>query len=193
MPDIQVPKPPITASKAGRALHDLGLASLFGGNLFARIALSPAVTAISNPSERGLVVNRSWRRYGTVNSLSLAAVIVGWSGARANEARPGKLSRRERSLALVKDGLVATTAVTGVATAIGGVRLSAQTHGGDVPLDDGATPAADAPAAAARSKRVLNVLGAVNLASTAALIAVNAALAQETFRRPPLRRLVPGA
>jgi hypothetical protein len=40
-------------------------------------------------------------------------------------------------------------------------------------------------------KRRLNVLGLAGLASEAALVAVNSALAQQGFRRPPARRLVP--
>lgn len=192
MPATVVPRPPLAASRAGRALHDIGLASMFGGNLFARYALHPSVTRIENPSERGRVINASWRRYGAVNSLSLAAVVAGWAGARADEARPAKLTPTERSLALAKDVLVLTTALTGVATAVEGMRFSEQTGGGDVPLADGSTPADDAPAGPARTKRVLNALGAVHLGTTAALIAVNAALAQENFRRPAARRILPG-
>lgn len=44
-------------SSVGRALSDLGLAGLLGGQLFGRLALHPAVTAISQPRERGEVVN----------------------------------------------------------------------------------------------------------------------------------------
>src|SRR3954447_21262229 len=114
-------------SQAGRAAHELGLAGLLGGNLFGRLALHPAVERISDPRERGEVVNAAWRRYGTVNSLALAAVIGGWAGARAEEARgPWKLTARERALARVKDGLVATVTVTGVVTAIEGVRFGRQ-------------------------------------------------------------------
>ena len=68
-----IPAPPKSLSQAGRAAHDLGLAGLLGGVLFGRMALHPAVAAISDPRERGEVVNAAWRRYGTVNSLSLAA------------------------------------------------------------------------------------------------------------------------
>lgn len=192
MPDIDFPKPPIGASKVGRALHDIGLAGMFGGNLFARVAMHPAVAKVSSPTERGQVVNTAWRRYGTVNSLSLAAVVAGWAGARANEAQPSRLSKREQRLAAAKDVLVVATAITGVASAIEGVRFNAQTHGGDVALTDGSTPADEAPQPDARAKRLLNRLGSLSLGCTAALIAVNAALAQENFRRPAARRLLPG-
>jgi hypothetical protein len=178
-------------SAAGRAAHDLGLAGLLGGNLFGRMALHPAVTRISDKAERGEVVNAAWRRYGTVNSVSLLAVTAGWLGARADEASGRRrLSSRERALARAKDGLLLTTALTGVATAIEGIRFSRQAPDGAVPLEDGSTPAPEASPAAARSKRTLNALGAANALAEVGLVAVNAALAQDAHRRPKLRRLV---
>ena len=183
--------PPVALSQVGRAAHDLGLAGLLGGSLFGRMALHPAVTSISDPRERGEVVNAAWRRYGLVNSLGLAAVTAGWAGARAAEARDRNLSDRERALARVKDGLVATVFATGVATAIEGVRFSRQAPGGAVPLTDGDHAAPDASPSAAGLKRRLNVLGLVTLGAEAGLVAVNAALGQEGFRRPPRRRLLP--
>src|SRR3712207_8941289 len=38
---------------------------------FARLALHPSVTEISDEAERGRLVNAAWRRYGAVNSLGL--------------------------------------------------------------------------------------------------------------------------
>jgi hypothetical protein len=176
-------------SQAGRAAHELGIAALLGGNLFGRLALHPSVDRISDPRERGEVVNAAWRRYGTVNTVGLLALTAGWAGARAEEARgPAKLTGRERALARVKDGLVGTVFVTGALTAIEGIRFSRQAPDGAVPLADGSTPDATTPPRAARMKRTLNVLGAAALGAEAALVAVNAALAQENFRSSPLRR-----
>ena len=176
-------------SQAGRAAHELGIAALLGGNLFGRLALHPVVDRISDPRERGAVVNAAWRRYGTVNSIGLVALAAGWAGARAEEVRgPGKLTPRERALARVKDGLVGTVVVTGLLTAVEGIRFSRQAPGGAVPLADGSTPDATTPAPAARMKRTLNVLGATAIGAEAALVAVNAALSQEGYRRSPLRR-----
>src|SRR3954453_10671697 len=98
--------PDVTASKLGRAAHDLGLAGLLGGNMFGRLALHPSVTEISDPAERGKLVNAAWRRYGAVNSISLAAVATGWLGARTGEASDARLSPPERRLARAKDLLV---------------------------------------------------------------------------------------
>src|SRR3954449_7579266 len=99
---------------AARAAHDVGLAALFGGNLFGRLAMHPALEGVCGPEERGQVVNAAWRRYGTVNSLALAAVVGSWLSARGDQS--GSLTR-------AKDAAVAAVALTGVASAIAGVRF----------------------------------------------------------------------
>src|SRR3954454_21107907 len=91
---------------AARVAEHLGLSALLGGNLFGRVAMHPAVEGVCTPEDRGKVVNAAWRRYGTVNSLSLAAVIDGWAATRGQ--------KRDPSLTLVKDVAVGAVAVTGV-------------------------------------------------------------------------------
>jgi hypothetical protein len=186
-----IPAPPVPLSQLGRAAHDIGLAGLLGGNLFGRLALHPSVTEISDKAERGKLVNAAWRRYGIINSLSLAAVVGGWLGARAKEAAPRQLSEPERRLAVAKDALVGVVAVMGAITAAEGVRFSKQAPGGAVPLDDGDHAATEASEAQHRTKARLNVLGLASLAADLALVGVNAALAQQGFRRPPRRRTLP--
>jgi hypothetical protein len=187
-----IPAPPLELSQVGRAAHDVGLAGLLCGNLYGRFALHPSVTEISDRGERGKVVNAAWRRYGTINSLSLLAVAAGWVGARLNEAADQRLSPEERRLARAKDVLLGVVAATGLATAAEGMRFARQAPGGAVPLRDGDHAAADASDAARRLKKRVNALGAASLAAEVGLVAVNAALNQRNFRRPPVRRLLPG-
>jgi hypothetical protein len=177
-------------SSAGRAVHDISLGALIGGNLFARLAMHPALGLVSDPRERGRVVNQAWRRYGVVNSLALSSLLAGWIPARFGEARPDLLSPRERPLAVGKDLAMCAVAVTGIASAVRGVRFAQMESGGAIPLEDGSTPAPEASKQEARAKRMLNVLGGAHLASALALAAVNATLSQASFRRPPKRRLL---
>jgi hypothetical protein len=179
-----------TISSLGRAAHDIGAAALLGGSLFGRQAMHPALSRVSSERERGSVTNAAWRRYGAVNGISLAAILAGWAGARGGEARPRMLSERERTLARAKDVAVGAVAVTGIASAIEGMRFARSAPGGAVPLEDGNTPAPDTPPGAANLKRTLNWLGSASTVSQAALIGINAALAQSNFRRPPMRRLL---
>lgn len=99
--------------------------------------MHPSLTEISDERERGKVLNRSWRRYGAVNMVALGAVVGGWAGARADEARPGMLSGRERGLAVAKDAAVALVAVTGIAAAVQGMRFAGSEPDGAVPLETG--------------------------------------------------------
>jgi hypothetical protein len=153
-----------------------------------RLALHPSVTQISDKAQRGDFVNAAWRRYGIVNSVSLAAVLAGWDrrgivnsvslaavlagwiGARANEAAPSRLSVAERPLALAKDALVGLVAVTGVATALQGIRFARQPPGGAVPLDDGDHAAPEASETQRRAKRRLHPLGLTSLAAELGLV-----------------------
>ena len=86
--------------------------------------------------------------------------------------------------------LVGVVALTGVATAVEGVRFSRDAPGGAVPLRDGDHAADSASAGATRRKRRLNALGAASLVAEVALVGVNSALGQENFRRPPARRFL---
>lgn len=187
MPNVLQPSTD-TVSSVGRALSDLGVASLLGGHLFGRMALHPAVTAISEPRERGEVVNAAWRRYGAVNGAGLAAVTAGWIGARAGEVRDRNLDSRERRLARAKDALIATLVVSGLATAIEGMRFAREEPDGAVPLEDGDHAAPAASESARRRKQRLNVLGLTTIAAEIGIVSVNAALSQVNFRHSPLRR-----
>jgi hypothetical protein len=177
-----------TVSGLGRALSDLGLAGLLGGQLFGRLALHPAVAAISEPRERGKVVNAAWQRYGLVNGVGLAAVTAGWLSARGGELRNRNLIGRERALARVKDGLVGVLVLNGLLVAVEGVRFSREAPHGAVPLRDGDHTTSQASETARRRKRRLNILGVTTIATAIGVVTVNAALDQVSFRHAPLRR-----
>ena len=181
-----------TVSSLGRAGHDIGLGALIGGNLFGRLAMHPSLAEVSNETERGKVLNRSWQRYGPVNGVALGTIVAGWGGARLGEARPGLLSQRERKLALAKDAAVGAVALTGLATMVQGIRFAASAPDGAVPMETGETTSELAPPKSARLKGAINVLSSLHLASALTLAGVNAALGQANFRRPPKRRVLKG-
>jgi hypothetical protein len=59
-----------------------------------------------------------------------------------------------------------------------------------VPVETGTQPAPETPPQAAKIRKSLGTLGTLNIASGAALVAVNGILAQTDHSRPPLRRAV---
>jgi hypothetical protein len=171
-----------------RAVHDWGLASYLGGTMYGKFALNPAVRVIPSKEDRGKVANTAWNSYNLINSASLAAVALGWAAARATEARPDRLSGRERTLAQVKDGFAASTVLLGAVSGILGARLAAQAPEGAVPVESGVEPADETPRGAARIQRSLGVLGNASILSGVGLVVTNAMLAQTNHSRPPRRR-----
>jgi hypothetical protein len=113
-------------------------------------------------------VNAAWRRYGTVNSLSLVAVVGGWLLARDQV--------RDRDLVRAKDVAVGAVTATGIASALAGVRFGKAAPGGAVPLESGSEAASGASPSQTRQKRALNLLGAASLVSELALAGVQGAL-----------------
>jgi hypothetical protein len=177
-----------TLAYVTRAAHDLGLATWFGGSMFGKLAHNPSVRAISNPIERGKVVNAAWNGYNVINAIGLGATAAGWAGARFTEANPVRMSAAENALSFAKDGLVIAALATGIANGVQGARLARQGGVGAVPVESGTEPTPQTPPKAAAIQRSLDVLGNVNLAVGAALITVNAVLAQVNYSRPTARR-----
>ncbi len=177
MTELVIPDDSLRAAR--RAARDIALAALLGGNLFGRVAMHPALAEVSEETERGKVLNRAWRRYGTVNSLALATLLADWLPARRGEAAP---------LARAKDVALGAVVITGLASAAGGVGFSQQAPEGAVPMASGHDPAPDTPRRATRLKRVINALGSANLAAEVALVAVDASLAGAGLPRRPARR-----
>jgi hypothetical protein len=144
--------------RVDRIAQDVGIALLLGGNVFGRRAMHPALEWVSSPAERGKVTNEAWRRYGAFNSIGLAGVVGGWA-----------LERGSRPVG-PRDLAVAAVAVTGVASAIEGVRFGRSAPGGAVPLHSGSEASSETPVPAARSKRLLNALGQASALAELAFI-----------------------
>lgn len=163
---------------AAQVLHDIGLAAGFGGSLFGKVALGPAVRVIHDKEERGKVIHEAWTGYRWVNAFSLASAALTWFTGRA--ALSGKvLGRPARNAVIAKDILV------GVATAstIGCVALGSYLGEGSrgfIPVEEGETPAAGTPPEKARALRAIGVLGTINIAAMAGVIGITAFLYQRS-------------
>ncbi len=175
-------------ANATRAAHDVGLAAWLGGSMFGKFALSPSLEKVSSHTERGSLNAAAWNGYNLINALGLGAAAAGWGAARFTEAKPDKLSGRERTLAQAKDGLMGAAVLTGIASAVQGGRLATQAPDGAVAVQTSTTPALDTPPTAAKIQRTLGVLGNLNIATGVALVAVNAILAQTSHSRPAAGR-----
>jgi hypothetical protein len=154
-------KDEVVMARVGQAAQDVALAALLGGNLFGRLALNPALQEVSDKSERGKVLNRAWKRYGTVNSLALLTLVAGWLRSAGSDQ--------------MRDLAMGSVIVTGLASAAGGISFAQQAPGGAVPMQSGSDTAPEASPRAVALKRVVNALGALNIVSEVALAVVRAA------------------
>lgn len=177
-----------TLSTSTRAAHDVGLAAWLGGAMFGKIALNPSLEKISSHAERGSVANAAWHGYNPINALGLGTAAAGWAAARFTETSPDNLTPTERTLSLIKDGLMAAAVMTGVASGVQGIRFAKQAPDGAVPVESGSEPATDTPERAAGIQRSLSTLGSLNILSGVALVAVNGVLAQLSHSHPAHQR-----
>ncbi|RKG99366.1 hypothetical protein D7V97_31760 [Corallococcus sp. CA053C] len=162
-------------SSTGLVLHNLGLAAGFGGTLFGKIALNPAVKVLDSHEDRGQVANAAWNGFNIVNAASVGLAAITWLVGRSRLT--GKeIDSTTRGLVIAKDVLLGATVALGAANIFGGAFLARQAPEGAVPAETGLTPTANTPETAAKTMKAMDVGGIVNLATMAGVIAITAIL-----------------
>lgn len=176
-----------------RSLHDLGLATWFGGSLMGAVGLNGAAAEVEEPKQRLRVANAGWNRWTPVNLAGIAAHLAG--GAVLLGANKGRVASQQG----VAQATVVKTALTGAALAATawsralGAKLN---EAGEVPVEGGTDPSIDTPEDVAKAQRQLKVLQWVIPALTGAVLVLNARMGEQ--QRPAqvtgglLGRLRPG-
>jgi hypothetical protein len=173
-----------TTNTLSRSLHDVGLATWFGGTLANAVALNPAAGEAKDKTSTGAVANAGWDRWTPVNAAAIGAHTVGAVGQL--------LGNRDRLVAQkgVATMAVAKTALTGAAlgaTAYSRVLGRKVSKHGAVHAESGTTPSAFTPEDAAGAQRQLRLLQWVVPALTGALVVVSS-FAGEQQRPQQVRR-----
>ena len=159
-----------------RSLHDLGLATWFGGSLMGAVGLNGAAAQVEEPKQRLRVANSGWNRWTPVNLAGIAAHLGG--GALLLGANKGRVASQQG----VASATVVKTALTGVALAATawsralGARLN---EAGEVPIEGGTEPSDDTPEDVAKAQRQLKVLQWVIPALTGAVLVINARMGEQ--------------
>jgi hypothetical protein len=161
---------------AASVAHDLGVAANFGGNLFGKLALSPAVGVLQDERERMRIVTAARTRYKYVNSIALAIAAGSWFVERAFLSRR-VVGRRARRLTLAKDITIAGAAVAGLASLIVDGVAGKQVRSYVALQAAGEKPAVQVGARLHRMQRLQSGFGYADLALAAGLTGVSAALA----------------
>jgi hypothetical protein len=176
-----------------RSLHDLGLATWFGGSLMGAVGLNGAAAEVEEPQQRLRVATAGWNRWTPVNLAGIAAHLAG--GTVLLGANKGRVASQQG----VAQATVAKTALTGAALAATawsralGAKLD---QAGDISVEGGTDPTTDTPEDVAKAQRQLKVLQWVIPALTGAVLVLNARMGEQ--QRPAqvsgglLGRLRPG-
>jgi hypothetical protein len=159
-----------------RSLHDLGLATWFGGSLMGAVGLNGAAAEVEEPKQRLRVANSGWNRWTPVNLAGIAAHLAG--GAVLLGANKGRLTSQQG----VASATVVKTALTGAALAATawsralGVRPD---QAGQVPVEGATEPGGAAPEDVAKAQRQLKVLQWVIPALTGAVLVLSARMGEQ--------------
>jgi hypothetical protein len=176
-----------------RTLHDVGLATWFGGSLMGATGVNGAAAAVQDPSQRLRVATTGWSRWTPLNLAGIAAHLAG--GAVLTGANRSRLAGQQgvAAASAVKTALTVAALGTTAYARVLGKKLE---RAGDVPVEGGTTPSPTTPDQVTRAQRQLTVLQWVIPALTGALLVVNARMGEQ--QRPTqvskglIRRLLPG-
>jgi hypothetical protein len=107
-----------------RSLHDLSLATWFGGNLMGAIGLNGAAADAANPSERLRISSVGWGRWAPVQLAALAAHAVGGVGLIAGNKERLATQPESRTNTIVKLSLTVLAAGTTLWSALAGMKMA---------------------------------------------------------------------
>jgi hypothetical protein len=166
----------IADNTVSRSLHDLGLATWFGGSLMGAVGLNGAAAQVEEPKQRLRVASSGWNRWTPVNLTGIAAHVAG--GLILLGANKGRVASQQG----VGQATVVKTALTGAALAATawsralGARLD---EAGEVSVEGGTEPSGDTPEDVAKAQRQLKVLQWVIPALTGAVLVINARMGEQ--------------
>ncbi len=166
-----------TLVKAAAAVHNLSLATAFGGPLFAKVGLRPAVIRdIKDEKERGRVIACAWAKYSKINVPAHVAFTATWLIER-HAIKHLSPDHHTQKLVAFKDLLIAGALLTGLANVAVGKKLVREFPEG-IPVSD--KPSSDPRVRAYR--RYFKVMGTANLVLVGASLAVGPAIAGGLIR-----------
>src|SRR5437588_2388027 len=163
----------------------LGIAAVFGGMLFGKVGLDPAVVVIKRQDERGRLVSRVWKRWTLLGAAGMAAAGM----ARWTEKCAGPdVDRHTQRLSVAADILFGIASLTGALNVVCGVLLTRTARYDGVPLETGLRPGSAVNRRQSYLHRTILAGGWTQLAALTGVLALEAAVRQ---RQLPLNQSCP--
>lgn len=163
-------------------LHNLGIATSFGGTLFGQGAFAPALEKdIHDEKQRAQVSDDAWSRYSWWNLAAHGVVAATWFTGRTMLSGR-EVSGKARTLTRVKDVLVIASLVSGISSVILGKMLGAKAkQRADSMNGDGE----DESISVDGLRKAVKMMGVANIATNAAIGAVTTTLSMEAAKSLP--------
>ncbi len=163
-----------------RAINTVGTAVWFGGTLMGCFALNPAVEVLDDPEERGKMVDEGWARFQPWGAAGLGAAIITHFIMRRNP--PRRPTAKFKTVARVKDGLMAAAAVSSLASmALGEYAVHAEPDA-YTPIEKATEPTTETPEDAQKAQSGLTLASTATLLSGLAILITGAILDTERER-----------
>ena len=83
----------MATNTVARSMHDVGLATWFGGSLMGAVGLNGAAGEVSDPPQRARVANSGWARWTPVNLGAIAQTAAASPRRTASAGRAGQRRR----------------------------------------------------------------------------------------------------
>jgi hypothetical protein len=175
-----------------RALHDVGLATWFGGTLANAVALNPAAGRAGSATSTGAVANAGWDRWTPVNAAAIGLHLVGSLGQiGGNQSR---IANQQGVGSMVVTKTALTAAALGV-TAYSRVLGKKVSQHADVPAASGTEPTTTTPREVAAAQRQLKALQWAVPALTGTLVVISSYAGEQQryseVKKGVLARLTP--
>jgi hypothetical protein len=183
----------MTTNTVARSMHDVGLATWFGGSLMGAVGLNRAAGEVDDPRQRARVAGTGWARWTPVNLGAIAAHGIGAVELARSDGHRIRLQDGVDPLSAVKAGLtIAALGATAYSRLLGQKLIKAS----DVPVETATKPTSETPPEVKRAQRQLRALQWTIPALTGALLVLTSRMGEpRRSRRVPrrtFRRLVPG-
>ena len=165
-----------------RSLHDLGLASWFGGTLMGAIGLNGGAATARDPQERTRISSAGWGKWSPVLIASMAAHGVGSVGMLLSDKQRLLVQPEGRRSAAIKTAVTLAAAGASLFSgALGKVQAEHQDEGGAGPTEPFGTTSTEMSTAQRQQKWVQWVSPAL----TAVLIVLAAQQGEQQRRTSP--------
>ena len=151
-----------------RTLHDVGLATWFGGSLMGAVGLNGAAASLRNPDERSASATVGWSRWAPVSAAAIGAHLIGAVQLLRTEAPRVRSQEGVMRSSIIKTALTAGALGT---TAYSGVLNRKMAAAGNVPVQGATEPGAGTPADVAATQKQLKAVQWLIPGFTGALVA----------------------